>query len=130
MKRLALVIVLMVGSVTGGFAAPGDSATDTTSATIATMPLPLSMPLTPLPSGALTNFNAVQTNWFQIENRILTGDSTMPERPWIMLERKRFGGMSDWDEYYMHDWERTPELIRQQQQNRAALGPNGKPIKK
>ncbi|MFH0882007.1 MAG: hypothetical protein V2A56_03400 [bacterium] len=59
----------------------------------------------------------------------LSGD-TAPQRPWILLERARFGDANCWNEYYMHDWERTQEYILQQQMNRKALGPDGKPIRK
>ena len=132
MRRTGWMLLLLAVTAANGFAAttPKDSVAETPKPALAMSPLPLSTPLTPLPSGALTNFNAVQTNWLEIQNRLLGGNSSIPQRPWIQLERSRFGATDVWNEYYMHEWQKTPELIRKREQDRAALGPDGKPIKK
>ncbi len=127
---MALFVLAGVSRADGPAASPKAAPDSTVSALPLATPLPFVAPLTPLPSGALTNIDAAETNWRTIQQKLLFGESTPPDRPWILLERARFGDVNSWNEYYMHDWERTPEYILQRQINRSSLGPDGKPIRK
>lgn len=87
--------------------------------------LPLTTPLFPLTSGALTNVDATESSWRMIQQRLFTGDVSAPDEPWIHLERRVFGDYNALYESRLPIWMRTPDILIERQVNRYYLSPLG-----